>query len=78
MRAVVVELIRRRPQPEGDSLQGGGELKGIRDLMDGVLVRLDRLEEERDFYKDLLDSPGTRREIQAPAAEEDAVDTGPA
>ena len=37
-----------------------------------------RLEGERDFYKDPLDSPGTRREIPPPAVEEDASDTGPA
>ncbi len=76
MRAVAVELIRRRPKLEADSPQGGGELEGIRAAMDGVLGRLDRLEEERDFYKDLLDSPGPHREIQAPAAEENADDIG--
>ena len=77
VRAVAVESIRRRPLPE-DSPQGGGELEGIRGAIDGVIDRLDRLEEERDFYKDLLDSPGTRREIPPPAVEEDASDTGPA
>ncbi len=76
VRAVAVELIRRRPKLEADSPQGGGELEGIRAAMDGVLGRLDRLEEERDFYKDLLDSPGNRREIPPPALEEDASDTG--
>ncbi len=39
--------------------------------------RVERLEEERDFDKNLLDSPPTRREILAPTGEEDS-DSGPA
>ena len=70
MRAVTVELIRRRPQLEGDSPQGGEELDQIRDVVGGVVGRLERLEEERDFYKDLLESPRTRREIRPPSVEE--------
>jgi len=79
VRLVVLESIRRRRhrELEGDSPHGG-ELEGIRDAIDGVIGRLERLEEERDFYKDLLDSPGTRREIPPPAVEEDASDPGPA
>ncbi len=72
VRAVLVESIRRRPLPEGDSPDASGELAGFREAMDGVIGRLERLEEERDFYKELLDSPGVRREISPPAAEEDA------
>ncbi len=63
-------MIRRRPQPEGDSLQGGEQLDEIRDVVGGVIGRLERLEEERDFYKDLLESPETRREIRPPSVEE--------
>ncbi len=70
VRAVTVELIRRRPQLEGDSPQGGEELDQIRDVVGGVVGRLERLEEERDFYKDLLDSPQTRPGIRPPSAEE--------
>ena len=72
VRAVAVESIRRRPLPEGDSPESRRELEGVRDALEGVISRLDRLEEERDFYKDLLDLPGTRREISPPAEEEDA------
>ena len=78
MRAVAVESIRSRRQLQGDSRPGREEIGGVREAMDGVLARLERLEEERDFYKDLLDAPGTRREIPPPAVEEDAADTGPA
>ncbi len=79
LRAVAVELIRRRPRIEGDSPPAAaGELEGIRDAIEGVVARLDRMEDERDFYKELLDSPGTRREIQAPAVKEEASGTGSA
>ena len=45
-----------------------GELERIRDAMDDMSGRLQRLEEERDFYKDLLDAPGRRRAIPPPDA----------
>ena len=67
VRAVAVEKIRSRSKLEGSSPTVGAELGGAREAMDGVLSRLDRLEEERDFYKDLLDAPGSRREISPPA-----------
>ena len=78
VRVAIVESIRRRPPLEGDSPHGSGELDGVRDAIDGVIGRLQRLEEERDFYKDLLDSSGTRREIGPPASKEDDSDTGSA
>ena len=78
VRAAIVESIRRRPLIEGDSPQGAAELEGIRDALEGVITRLDRMEEERDFYKELLDSPGSRREISPPPAGEDASDAGSA
>ena len=71
-------LSRRRPPRElrGDSPQGGrGELEGIREAIDQLSGRLGRLEEERDFYKDLLDSPDTRRRIRPSDAEEGGSDT---
>ncbi len=75
VRVVVVESIRRRARLEGDLPPGGGELDGLRDAIEGATVRLDRLEEERDFYKDLLDLPETRRAISPSAV--DATDNEP-
>ncbi len=78
VRVVVVESISRRARLEGDLPPGGGELDALRDAIEGATVRLDRLEEERDFYNDLLDLPETRRAISPSAVEEDAADNGPA
>ncbi len=80
VRVAVVESIRRRPQLGGDSPQPAADPDGIREAIDGVIGRLERLEEERDFYRDLLDSPVTRGEIPPPAAEAEAeaADTEPA
>ena len=78
VRVVVVESISRRTTLEGDLPPGGGELDALRDAIEGATVRLDRLEEERDFYDDLLDLPETRRAISPSAVEEDAADNGPA
>ena len=77
VRVVVVESISRRARLEGDLQPGGGELDALRDAIEGVTVRLDRLEEERDFYDDLLDLPETRRAISPSAVEEDAADNEP-
>ena len=60
MRVVVVESIHRRARQQG-----------LRDAIDGAIDRLDRLEEERDFYTDLLDLPEMRRAALPPAVEED-------
>ena len=73
MRVAIVESIRRRPLPKGDSSHEFEELDDIREVVGGVIGRLERLEEERDFYKELLDAPGTPREIGPSAAEEDAT-----
>ena len=74
VRTVIVESIRRRPLPEGDSSQGIGEADDMREALDAALARLDRLEEEQDFYRELLDSPRTRGKLSAPQAEEDVSD----
>ena len=55
----------------GESLQvGTEELHRIRDSLGDLSGRLERLEEERDFYKDLLEPREGRRELP-PADPED-------
>ena len=61
-----------------DSPRDSAELESVHDAITEMSGRLERLEEERDFYKNLLDSPQPRRELQPPALEEDPSDTGPA
>ena len=77
--SVVGKAVSRPVEPRqlpGDSSQGGsGEHESTRAAIDDLSGRLARLEEERDFYKDLLDSPARRREIRPPNTEEDASDT---
>ena len=68
-------------KPSADSPQiVSGEQDSAREAIAELSGRLERLEEERDFYKDLLDSPATRREIappdSEPEAERDASDPG--
>ena len=50
---------RRRPLPlPGESFQmDTEELHRVRDTISDLSTRLERLEEERDFYKDLLEPP---------------------
>ncbi len=59
---------RRRPQAEVLPDQRA-ELERIRDAMHDLSGRLQRLEEERDFYRDLLEAPGGRRELSPPEGE---------
>ena len=49
-----------------------GDDEVTRDAIDEMRGRLERLEEERDFYKDLLDAPARPREIRPPSTEENA------
>ncbi len=72
-----VQLLNRLPRRElkADSPRDSAELEGVHDAIAEMSGRLERLEEERDFYKDLLDAPGDRREIGPPGVEEDASDT---
>ena len=56
-----------RPKLPQDSPPGGrAELEVVREALDDMNGRLSRLEEERDFYKALLDAPDGRREIRPP------------
>ena len=45
------------------------ELESIRESMHGLSGRLERLEQERDFYKDLLEAPDERRGLSSPSPE---------
>lgn len=54
------------------------DVEGIREALDELNNRVVRLEEERDFYKALLESPERRRELRGPAPEDDEADvSGP-
>lgn len=44
-----------------------GEIEGLREAVDDLSQRLHRLEEERDFYKELLESP-ERKRLSSPDA----------
>ena len=56
---------RRRPPPlPGDSFQmNAEELHRVRDTITDLSGRVERLEEERDFYKDLLEPPRAPRSL---------------
>ena len=59
----VVERCMPRPRC-GESLQvGTEELHRIRETIGDLSGRLERVEEERDFYKDLLEPREGRREL---------------
>jgi len=63
----VVSVRQERSKLRGASLEGGGaELAVVREALDDLSGRLARLEEERDFYKALLDAPEGRLEIRPP------------
>ena len=59
--------------PPGPPPGGSAEIEGLREVIDHVSGRVAHLEEERDFYKDLLESPGARGAIRPP--EVGAADT---
>ena len=59
----------RRPLQAKQPAADRSEIEGIRDAMHDLSGRLQRLEEERDFYKDLLEAPKGRREISPPESE---------
>ena len=56
---------RRRPQPlAGESYRlDAEELHRVRDTITDLGGRVERLEEERDFYKDLLEPPRASRSL---------------
>ena len=77
-------LSRRGPKlpPQGDARRlAPGEVEDIRQTLDELSNRLVRLEEERDFYKELLDAPERRRALSDPegpaAGQSPSVGTSP-
>ena len=58
---------RRRPTLPGESVQvDTEELHRIAETITDLSERVERLEEERDFYKDLLEPPSSSRELPPP------------
>jgi hypothetical protein len=67
----IVLISRRPPRRELEGGASGDEdLERIRGTVDELSGRLERLEKERDFYRDLLDAPGGHRKISPPEREE--------
>ncbi len=62
---------RRRPTPlPGESFQMDTEaLHRVRDTITDLSTRVEQLEEERDFYKDLLEPPSGSRKLPPPSLE---------
>lgn len=56
---------------------GPGEVEGIREAIDELSSRVIRLEEERDFYRQLLEAPEPQREIRPPGPDLGSDDTEP-
>ena len=58
---------RRRPTLPGESVQvDTEELHRIAETITDLSGRVERLEEERDFYKDLLEPPSSSRKLPPP------------
>lgn len=53
---------------------GGGKGESLEAAIDDLSRRLTLLEEERDFYRDLLEAPEPRREIRSPRPTEEGTD----
>lgn len=53
---------------------GSGQGESLEGAIDDLNRRLTLLEEERDFYRDLLDAPEPRRQVRPPQATEEARD----
>jgi len=60
----------------GEALPGPtvADVEGIREALDELNGRVVRLEEERDFYKALLESPEHRRSLKGPEPGNDEAD----
>ena len=70
---VVTAFAERRSLPPSQELADAKEVAALRDAVADMGTRLHRLEEERDFYKDLLETPGVAQRLGSgvePAEEE--------
>ena len=64
---VVTEVAERRALPPPSGTASPQQVEALRDEIADLGARLHRLEEERDFYKDLLDSPQKRDALKPPS-----------
>jgi len=69
---VATQLFQRERPHTAKPQLGPGEMDGIRETIDELSGRVGRLEEERDFYKALLESPERQRELPSPGEKDDA------
>ncbi len=60
---------RRAPLPRESFQLDAEELHRVRDTIADLSTRMERLEEERDFYKDLLEPPPGRDTLPPPDSE---------
>ena len=61
---------RRAPELKAAAPPGGsGEIEALREAIDHMSGRVTHLEEERDFYKELLEPPKARGAIKLSEAE---------
>ena len=68
--AKVIESRRQAPPLLGESYQmDTEELHRVRDTITDLGTRVERLEEERDFYKDLLEPPSGSPKRPPPSSE---------
>lgn len=63
---IVTEYNDRRALPPAGGSMSPQTVDSLRDEIADLGARLHRLEEERDFYKELLDSPDERRSLTPP------------
>ena len=63
----------RVPPPPSQPSLPPGELDAVRQAMDDLSERLARLEEERDFYVQLLEDPRRKRALGGDADAEDGA-----
>jgi hypothetical protein len=59
------------PPLKAESTRDPDEAEAILGAIGEVMSRVEQLEEERDFYRELLESSGARKEIQPPGAAEE-------